>query len=125
MKRKFLAGLAFAGAAIAVSACGGYDPTDAVNGLNQQLNSALQGSLEAAGVPTSKAQQAGITIDCPDSVSKGESFDCTVAGEASGVSVDVPMQVNDSDELVPVSQAELDEGLESVTQAETNEFVVR
>jgi len=90
MTRKIPAALAAVGAVFVIAACGGYDPTEAVNSLNKQLNDQLQSSLQAAGVSSSVASQAGLTVKCPDSVEKGQSFDCSVTGKASGESVDVP-----------------------------------
>ena len=118
MTRKIPAALAAVGVVFVIAACGGYDPTEAVNSLNKQLNEQLQSSLQAAGVSSSVASQAGLTVKCPDSVEKGQSFDCSVTGKASGESVDVPMEINDSDELVPVAQEKLDTAVQSVTEAE-------
>ena len=118
MKKKLPAALATLGVAVALAACGGYNPTDAVNSLNKQLNDTLQSSLKAAGVPASAASQAGITVKCPDSVEKGQSFDCSVTGKASGKSVDVPMEINDNDELVPVAEEKLNSAVQTITEAE-------
>ena len=118
MKKKLPAALATLGVALALAACGGYNPTDAVNSLNTQLNDALQSSLKAAGVSSSVASKAGITVKCPDSVEKGQAFDCTVSGKASGKSVTVPMEVTDNDELAPARQADLDQALKDISEAE-------
>lgn len=118
MKKMVPAVAAAVGVALAISACGGYDPSSAVDSLNKQLNTALQSNLEEAGVPSSEASKAGITVKCPDSVEKGQTFDCTVTGKASGESAKVPMEINDSDELVPAEAAQLDEAVEGVTTAE-------
>ena len=120
MKKKFPAAVAVLGVAFAVSACGGYDPSAAVDSLNKQLNDTLQSSLEAAGVSSSVASQAGITVKCPDSVEKGQAFDCTVTGKASDKSVTVPMEINDNDELVPAKQADLDQALQDISEAEAS-----
>lgn len=120
MYRAGAAVLATVGAIAAISACGGYNPTDAVNSLNKQLNDTLQSSLKAAGVPASAASQAGITVKCPDSVEKGQSFDCSVTGKASGKSVDVPMEINDNDELVPVAEEKLNSAVQSLSEAEAS-----
>ena len=119
MNRKFPAVLATVGAVFAISACGGYDPSSAVDTLNKELNTALQTSLEAAGVPSAEASKTGITVKCPDSVEKGQAFDCTITGNASGESVTVPMEINDNDELVPAKSEQLNEAVQGISEAET------
>ena len=119
MKKMVTAVAAAVGVALAISACGGYDPSSAVDTLNKELNTALQTSLEAAGVPSAEASKTGITVKCPDSVEKGQAFDCTITGKASGDSVTVPMEVNESDELVPAKQEQLNEAIQGISEAET------
>ena len=119
MKKMVTAVAAAVGVALAISACGGYDPSSAVDTLNKELNTALQSSLEAAGVPSAEASKTGITVKCPDSVEKGQAFDCTITGKASGDSVTVPMEVNDNDELVPAKQEQLNEAIQGISESET------
>jgi len=119
MKKMVTAVAAAVGVALAISACGGYDPSSAVDTLNKELNTALQTSLEAAGVPSAEASKTGITVKCPDSVEKGQAFDCTITGKASGESVTVPMEINDSDELVPAKSEELNAAVQGISEAET------
>ena len=119
MKKMVTAVAATLGVALAISACGGYDPSSAVDTLNKELNTALQTSLEAAGVPSAEASKTGITVKCPDSVEKGQAFDCTITGKASGESVTVPMEINDSDELEPAEEAQLNEAVQKISEAET------
>jgi len=119
MKKMVTAVAAAVGVALAISACGGYDPSSAVDTLNKELNTALQTSLEAAGVPSAEASKTGITVKCPDSVEKGQAFDCTITGKASGESVTVPMEINDSDELVPAKEEQLNEAVQGISEAET------
>ena len=119
MKKMVTAVAAAVGVALAISACGGYDPSSAVDTLNKELNTALQTSLEAAGVPSAEASKTGITVKCPDSVEKGQAFDCTITGKASGESVTVPMEINDNDELVPAKSEQLNEAVQGISEAET------
>ena len=119
MKKMVTAVAAAVGVALAISACGGYDPSSAVDTLNKELNTALQSSLEAAGVPSAEASKTGITVKCPDSVEKGQAFDCTITGKASGESVTVPMEINDNDELVPAKSEQLNEAVQGISEAET------
>ena len=119
MKKMVTAVAAAVGVALAISACGGYDPSSAVDTLNKELNTALQSSLEAAGVPSAEASKTGITVKCPDSVEKGQAFDCTITGKASGETVTVPMEVNDSDELVPAKAEQLNEAIQGISESET------
>lgn len=121
MKKMVLAVAAAVGVALAISACGGYDPTEAVNSLNKEVNQNLQTGLSAAGVPEADASQAGITIKCPDNVQKNETFTCTATGKLTGESTDVKMKVNDNDELTTADGAELGTALEKVITAESSQ----
>ena len=118
MTRKIPAALAAVGAVFVIAACGGYDPTEAVDSLNKEVNQNLQTGLEAGGVPAAQASKAGITIKCPDNVQKNENFTCTATGKLTGATADVEMKVNDNDELITASGAELGTALEKVINAE-------
>ena len=118
MNRKIPAALAVAGVVFAVAACGGYDPTEAVNSLNADINKNLQTGLAAGGVPEDQASKAGITIKCPDNVQKNETFTCTATGKLTGETADVEMKVNDNDELTTASGDDLGTVLEKIINAE-------
>ena len=118
MYRAGAAVLATVGAIAAISACGGYNPTDAVNSLNKTVNQNLQTGLEAGGIPADQASKAGITIKCPDNVQKNEAFTCTATGKLTGKSMDVKMKVNDNDELTTANGAQLGTALATVIEAE-------
>lgn len=101
MLKKFAVVIAAGVATVALAACGGYDPTDAVNNFNKEVNSQIQSSLSSAGITASVATDAGVDLKCPSDVEKETPFTCTVTGKLSEKTVDVQMEVNSSDELAP------------------------
>ena len=122
MNRKLPVLMAAAGVTLTIAACGGYDPTDAVDSLNKTVNENLQAGLEAGGISSSTASKAGITIKCPDNVEKGKTFTCTATGKLTGKSTDVKMEIDDNDELTTVSGEDLGTALGPVIKAEGNEL---
>jgi|GEM_PF-2036500 len=105
MTKQLAAGFAAAVAAIALAACGGYDPTDAVNSFNKQVNTSVQSALKSAGFDGPTAADAGVTLSCPSNVEKETPFTCKVKGNLSKKTVDVQMEVNSSDELAPANES--------------------
>lgn len=118
MTKQFAAGIAAVAATVALVACGGYDPTDAVNSFNKQVNSTIQTSLSDAGFTGSTAADAGIDLKCPSDVEKETPFTCTFTGKLSGKTVDIQMEVNSSDELAPAEDSEFQTALSTLTTAE-------
>lgn len=118
MTKQFAAGFAAAATTVALAACGGYDPTDAVNNFNKQVNAQIQSSLSAAGIKGSSATDAGVDMSCPSDVQKEQAFTCTVTGKMSKKSVDVQMQVNSSDELAPANNSAFSTALNKLSTAE-------
>ena len=105
-------------AAVALAACGGYDPTDAVNTFNKDVNSQIQSSLSSAGITGAAATDAGVDLKCPTNVEKETPFTCTVTGKLSGKTVDVQMDVNSSDELAPANNTAFSTTLDTLSTAE-------
>ena len=105
-------------AAVALAACGGYDPTDAVNTFNKDVNSQIQSSLSSAGITGAAATDAGVDLKCPTNVEKETPFTCTVTGKLSGKTVDVQMEVNSSDELAPANNTAFSTTLDTLSTAE-------
>ena len=105
-------------AAVALAACGGYDPTDAVNTFNKDVNSQVQSSLSAAGITGAAATDAGVDLKCPSDVEKETPFTCTVTGKLSGKTVDIQMEVNSSDELAPANDTAFSTALDTLSTAE-------
>ena len=105
-------------AAVALAACGGYDPTDAVNNVNKEVNSQIQSSLSSAGITGSAATDAGVDLKCPSDVEKETPFTCTVTGKLSGKTVDVQMDVNSSDELAPTNSSAFSKSIGDLSTAE-------
>ena len=105
-------------AAVALAACGGYDPTDAVNNFNKEVNSQIQSSLSSAGLTGSAATDAGVDLKCPTNVEKETPFTCTVTGKLSGKTVDVQMDVNSSDELAPTTSSAFSKSIGDLSTAE-------
>ena len=118
MTKQLAAAAAASLAAVALAACGGYDPTDAVNNFNKQVNSQIQSALSTAGIKGSAATKAGVDLKCPNDVQKEEAFACTVTGNLSGKTVDVKMEVNSSDELAPVNDSAFQGELDTIATAE-------
>jgi len=107
MLKKFTVVAAAAVATVAVAACGGYDPTDAANTYANTVNAQWQTFVTDHGLTSTQAATAGVTFTCPTNVQKDQDFTCTLKGKNSGESVDVQMQINSSDELVPANEANL------------------
>ena len=105
-------------AAVALAACGGYDPTDAVNTFNKDVNSQIQSSLSSAGITGAAATDAGVDLKCPTNVEKETPFTCTVTGKLSGKTVDVQMDVNSSDELAPANSSAFSKAIGDLSTAE-------
>jgi len=118
MTKQFAAGIAAAVATVALAACGGYDPTDAVNNFNKQVNSQIQSSLSTAGITGSAAAGAGVTMSCPKDVQKEQAFTCTIKGKMSEKTVDVQLQINSSDELAPANNSAFSAALNRLSTAE-------
>lgn len=118
MSKQFAAGFAAAAATVALVACGGYDPTDAVNTFNKDVNSQVQSQLSDAGFTGSAATDAGVDLKCPSNVEKETPFTCTVTGNLSGKSVDVQMEVNSSDQLAPAEDSAFQTALSTLSTAE-------
>ncbi|MEI7692649.1 MAG: hypothetical protein WCJ50_09035 [Actinomycetes bacterium] len=118
MTKQFAAVIAAAVATIALAACGGYDPTEAVNNFNKQVNGQIQSALSSAGITDSAAKGAGVDMSCPSDVQKEQAFTCTVTGKLSKKSVDVQMQVNSSDELAAASDSAFTAALKRLSTAE-------
>ena len=118
MTKQFAAVTAASLAAVALAACGGYDPTDAVNTFNKEVNSQIQSSLSSAGITGSAATDAGVDLKCPSDVEKETPFTCTVTGKLSGKTVDVQMEVNSSDELAPANNTAFSTTLDTLSTAE-------
>jgi len=104
MLKKFSVIAAAAVATVAVAACGGYDPTDAANAYANDVNATWQTYVTDHGLTSAEATSAGVTFTCPTNVQKDQDFACTLKGKNTGESVDVQMQINSSDELVPANQ---------------------
>ena len=118
MTKQFAAVTAASLAAVALAACGGYDPTDAVNTFNKEVNSEIQSSLSSAGLTGSAATDAGVDLKCPTNVEKETPFTCTVTGKLSEKTVDVQMEVNSSDELAPANNTAFSTTLDTLSTAE-------
>ena len=118
MTQKLAAVLAAVVATVALAACGAYDPTEAVNNFNKQLNSEIQSGLKSAGIKGPAATGAGVTLKCPTDVEKEKAFTCTLTGKMSKKSVDVQMVVNSSDELAAANNAAFSKSLNSLSRAE-------
>jgi len=118
MTKQLASVIAAAVATVALAACGGYDPTDAVNSFNDTINSEIQSSLSTAGLTGAEAADAGVDLKCPNDVQKEEAFTCTVTGKLSGKSADVQMEVNSSDELAPVNESAFQGQLDTISESE-------
>lgn len=118
MTKQLAAVIAAAVATVALAACGGYDPTDAVNNFNKEVNSQIQSSLSSAGITASVATDAGVDLKCPSDVEKETPFTCTVTGKLSEKTVDVQMEVNSSDELAPANNSAFSAALNTLSTAE-------
>jgi len=118
MTTKLVTVFAAAVATVALAACGGYDPTEAVNNFNKQVNGQIQSALSSAGITGSAAADAGVNMSCPSDVQKDQDFTCTVTGKLSDKSVDVQMQVNSSDELAPANNSAFSAALDKLSTAE-------
>ena len=118
MNKQLAAVAAASLAAVALAACGGYDPTDAVNNFNKEVNSQIQSSLSSAGLTGSAATDAGVDLKCPTNVEKETPFTCTVTGKLSGKTVDVQMDVNSSDELAPTNSSAFSKSIGDLSTAE-------
>ncbi|MDP4603902.1 MAG: hypothetical protein NWQ82_03330 [Solirubrobacteraceae bacterium] len=118
MLKKFAVVIAAGVATVALAACGGYDPTDAVNNFNKEVNSQIQSSLSSAGITASVATDAGVDLKCPSDVEKETPFTCTVTGKLSEKTVDVQMEVNSSDELAPANNSAFSAALNTLSTAE-------
>lgn len=103
--------------AVFLAACGGTDPSPAVDKLNKMYTSQLQAGLEKGGATAAQAGTAAITIKCPDSVDDSKPFDCTVTGSPSGKSLDLEMQIK-NDALEPLSTARQDAVLNQIILSE-------
>ena len=118
MTKQFAAVTAASLAAVALAACGGYDPTDAVNTFNKEVNSEIQSSLSSAGLTGSAATDAGVDLKCPTNVEKETPFTCLVTGNLRGKTVDVQMDVNSSDELAPANSSAFSKAIGDLSTAE-------
>ena len=118
MTKQLASIIAAAVATVALAACGGYDPTDAVNNFNKEVNSQIQSSLSSAGLTGSAATDAGVDLKCPTNVEKETPFTCTVTGKLSGKTVDVQMDVNSSDELAPTNSSAFSKSIGDLSTAE-------
>ena len=118
MTKQLASVIAAAVATVALAACGGYDPTDAVNNFNKEVNSQIQSSLSSAGITGSAATDAGVDLKCPTNVEKETPFTCTVTGKLSGKTVDVQMDVNSSDELAPTNSSAFSKSIGDLSTAE-------
>ncbi len=118
MTKQLASVIAAAVATVALAACGGYDPTDAVNNFNKEVNSQIQSSLSSAGLTGSAATDAGVDLKCPTNVEKETPFTCTVTGKLSGKTVDVQMDVNSSDELAPTNSSAFSKSIGDLSTAE-------
>ncbi len=118
MTKQLASVIAAAVATVALAACGGYDPTDAVNNFNEEVNSQIQSSLSSAGLTGSAATDAGVDLKCPTNVEKETPFTCTVTGKLSGKTVDVQMDVNSSDELAPTNSSAFSKSIGDLSTAE-------
>ena len=118
MTKQLASVIAAAVATVALAACGGYDPTDAVNSFNKEVNSQIQSSLSSAGITGSAATDAGVDLKCPSDVEKETPFTCTVTGKLSEKTVDVQMEVNSSDELAPANNTAFSTTLDKLSTAE-------
>jgi len=118
MLKKFAVVIAAGVATVALAACGGYDPTDAVNSFNDDVNSEIQSALSTAGITGAEATEAGVKLSCPNDVQKEEAFTCTVTGNLSGNSADVQMEVNSSDELAPLNDSAFQGEIDAISEAE-------
>lgn len=118
MTKQFAAVTAASVAAVALAACGGYDPTDATNTFNKEVNSQIQSSLSSAGLTGAAATDAGVDLKCPTNVEKETPFTCTVTGKLSGKTVDVQMDVNSSDELAPTNSSAFSKSIGDLSTAE-------
>jgi hypothetical protein len=118
MTKQFAAVIAAAVATIALAACGGYDPTEAVNNFNKQVNGQIQSALSSAGITGSAAADAGVNMSCPSDVQKEQDFTCTITGKLSEKSVDIQMQVNSSDELAPANNSAFSAALDKLSTVE-------
>ena len=118
MLKKFGVVIAAGVATVFLAACGGYDPTDAVNNFNKGVNSQIQSSLSSAGITGSAATDAGVDLKCPSNVEKETPFTCTVTGKLSEKTVDVQMEVNSSDELAPANNTAFSTTLDKLSTAE-------
>jgi hypothetical protein len=118
MSKQLAAVAAASLAAVALAACGGYDPTDAVNTFNKDVNSQIQSSLRSAGITGAAATDAGVDLKCPSDVEKETPFTCTVTGKLSDKTVNVQMEVNSSDELAPANDTAFSTALDTLSTAE-------
>ena len=118
MTKQLASVIAAAVATVALAACGGYDPTDAVNNFNKEVNSQIQSSLSSAGITGSAATDAGVDLKCPSDVEKETPFTCTVTGKLSEKTVDVQMDVNSSDELAPTNSSAFSKSIGDLSTAE-------
>jgi hypothetical protein len=118
MLKKFSVIAAAAVATVAVAACGGYDPTAAADDYANTINSQWETYYTDKGLTSSEAASAGVTFTCPDNVQKDEAFTCTLEGKNSGESVDVQMEVNDSDVLVPANDTDYNDAVTQIDAAE-------
>jgi len=105
MTTKLAAVFAAVIATLALAACGGYDPTDAVNKFNDIANQKVQSALKGKGISGSVAASAGVDLKCPTDVQQEQPFTCTVTGKLSKKSFDVQMVINSSEELDPANTA--------------------
>lgn len=96
--RALLAAVAMSLVVLALAACGGsggLDPSKAVEEANKSF------------------KDLGVTMTCPDSVSKEESFTCTLTGK-DGTAVEVDMKVAEQDgesAIDTVDQGKFEEAL--------------
>jgi len=118
MTQKLAAALAAAVATVALAACGGYDPTEAVNKFNDLANQKVQSVLSSKGINGSTAKSAGIDLGCPTDVQKEQPFTCTVTGKLSKKTIDVQMVINSSEALDPAKNSAFLAALEKIAVAE-------
>ena len=118
MTTKLAAVFAAVIATLALAACGGYDPTDAVNKFNDIANQKVQSALKGKGISGSVAASAGVDLKCPTDVQQEQPFTCTVTGKLSKKTIDVQMVINSSEALDPAKNSAFLAALEKIAVAE-------
>ncbi len=118
MTKRLAAAVAAISAVALLAACGGIDPTEAVESFNKDVNAKVQTGLSAAGVTGAAAADAGIDLKCPSDVEQEKPFTCTLTGKLSGKTVDVSMEINSSEELDTVDNSAFTRELDTLSVAE-------